>query len=412
MSLLDRLRPDRLDTPGAREPVGWLGAALIGVWAAGLSLLGIGLLLLLAWAASPDTTVTWGQAVRVAALGWLLVHHVTLSVPGGAVSLAPLALTALPGLACWLAGRRIAAGYLDDDLVPDVRRGGAPEPRALAGPVAAMAGGYTLVLTSAGLLARGDGVRPVVWQAVLAGLLLAVGVGGTSALRHGRPAPAAALAVLLRLPHRVRRCSRPALMAVAALVALGALAVAASLLVHHDRVIALHRALDPGVVGGAVLTITQVGVIPNLVLYAVAWLAGPGFAVGTATSITPAGSSLGLLPLVPVLGAVPATGVLPAVFWGVVALPVLIGAGLGWFVAARRPAGHSSGRDAVADALTSAALASLVLSAALAVSGGAAGPGAMAAVGPSAWKVALVLAAELAAGAATAAWITHRHRAR
>lgn len=415
MSLLDRLRPDHVDRPdsnAAREPVGRLGAALTGVWAAGLSLLGIALPVLLAWAASPDTTATWGQAVRVAADGWLLLHHVELRLPGGSLSLAPLGLSALPGLACWFAGRRVAAGHPDDDLVPGVRRGAAPPPRALAAPVAAMALGYTLVLTGAALLARGDGVRPVVWQAVVAGLVLAGVVGGTSALAHGRPSPVAVLAGVLRLPARVRRNLRPAGLAVAALLALSAFTVAGSLLVHHDQVLAVHRALDPGVVGGAVMTVGQVGVLPNLVLFALAWIVGPGFAVGAATAVTPAGSTLGLLPLVPVLGAVPATGALPVALWAVVALPVLVGAGTGWFVAARRRPADAPALDVVVDALTCAALAAGTLTVALALAGGAAGPGAMGTVGPSAWQVGLVLAAELAAGAAAAAWLTHRRRGR
>ena len=411
MSLLDRLRPDHVDAPGAREPAGWLSAALTGIWAAWLSLLGIALPLLLAWAASPDTTATWAQAVRVAVDGWLLLHHVELRVPGGSVSLPPLGLTAVPAVACWIAGRRVAAGRLDDDLVPDVRRGAAPRPRALLGPVAALTAGYTAVLTGAALLARGDGVRPVVWQAVVAGLLMSGLVAGTSAVRHGRPSPAAALADVLRLPARVRRCVRPAALAVATLVALGALTVAAALIVHSERVLTVHRALDPGIVGGAVLTLAQIAVLPNLVLYAVAWVAGPGFAVGVATSVTPAGSTLGLLPLAPVLGAVPATGVLPVALWSVLALPVLVGAAAGWFVASRPDRADAAVVDVVVDGLTVAALAAGVLALAIALAGGAAGPGAMAAVGASAWKVGLVLAAELAVGAGRAAWVTHRRRA-
>ena len=55
-SLLDRLRPDHLDT--AREPVGAVGAALSGAGAALLSLLGVALPVLLTWAVSPDTAAS------------------------------------------------------------------------------------------------------------------------------------------------------------------------------------------------------------------------------------------------------------------------------------------------------------------------------------------------------------------
>jgi hypothetical protein len=61
-------------------------------------------------------------------------------------------------------------------------------------------------------------------------------------------------------------------------------------------------------------------------------------------------------------------------------------------------------------ALAAAGLAAAVLTVLLALSGGAAGPGALSAVGPSAWKAGLVLAGELALGAGPAAWATHRRR--
>jgi hypothetical protein len=415
MSLIDRLRPDRSDTaaPAAREPVGWLSAGLAGAWAAGVSLLGLVLLVLVAWAASAQTDATWGEGVRVASQGWLLVHHVELRLPGGgSLSLAPLALSAVPALSCWFAGRRVALGHPDDDLVPDVRSGRPPRVRALVVPVAALSVGYALVTTATAMLASGGGVRPVLWQAVAAGFVLPAVVGGAGALRTGRAAPARAAADLLRLPARLRRCVRPAAMAAFAQVALGSLALVGALVTHHEEVLTLHRSLDPGAVGGAVLTVAQIGVLPNLALYAVAWLAGPGFAVGVGTAVTPAGSTLGLLPAVPVLGAMPAPGPLPALLGAVVLLPVVVGAMAGWFVAARQHAATSPVLDVVTDALTAAALAAGGLTLALALSGGSGGPGLLDAVGPSAWKVGLVLAAELAAGAAAAAWITHRRRRR
>jgi hypothetical protein len=125
------------------------------------------------------------------------------------------------------------------------------------------------------------------------------------------------------------------------------------------------------------------------------------------TSVTPAGSTLGLLPLVPVLAAVPPAGALPGVLWGVVLLPVLVGVGTGWFVAARC-ASDVPVRAVVLDALTAAALAAGGLTLALAAAGGSAGPGLLDAVGPSPWKVGLALAAELGAGAGAAAWLVAR----
>jgi hypothetical protein len=64
-------------------------------------------------------------------------------------------------------------------------------------------------------------------------------------------------------------------------------------------------ALEPGWTGGIVFAVAQLALLPNLVLWAVAWIAGPGFAVGTGTSFAPSATVSGPLPAVPILGALP-----------------------------------------------------------------------------------------------------------
>jgi hypothetical protein len=64
--------------------------------------------------------------------------------------------------------------------------------------------------------------------------------------------------------------------------------------------------------------------------------------------------------------------------------------------------------SAVLDAVVAATLAALLLAALALVSAGSGGPGHLADVGPSAWRVGLALLAELSAGAAVTAWITAR----
>jgi hypothetical protein len=62
----------------------------------------------------------------------------------------------------------------------------------------------------------------------------------------------------------------------------------------------------------------------------------------------------------------------------------------------------------VLDAVVAAALAAVVLTLLVLVSAGSAGPGHLADVGPSAWRVGLALLGELGAGAAVTAWIAAR----
>jgi hypothetical protein len=432
MSLLDRLRADHPTVPTtgratmgrlaarldlarehpirSHEPQGWLGGALLGAWSALLSLFAVALPMLVVWATS-STSTSWGGAVRVCVQAWLFVHGVALTIDGGSLHLLPLGLTLLPLWLCWRAGRRLGTSAPPLDV-------GSPlgALRSLTGPALGLGGGYAAVLTGAALLAAGSGVRPVWWHALVSGFVLGVGAGGAAALRtvvgsalpEGRGRGRRVLADWLRLPSRVRRTARPALLAAGALVALGTGGLVLSLLVQHQRVLAVHAALDPGALGAAVLTLGQLAVVPNLALWGVAWFAGPGFAVGVGTAVTPAASTIGLLPLVPVLGVLPSPGPLAAVWQAAVLVPVVVGAVLGWRCARSGAATGGSVVSTVLDAVVAAAFTSVVLTLLVLLSAGSAGPGHLADVGPSAWRVGLALLGELGAGAAVTAWIAAR----
>ena len=67
----------------------------------------------------------------------------------------------------------------------------------------------------------------------------------------------------------------------------------------------VYRLLNPGVVGGGLLLLAQIAYLPNAVLWAIAYMLGPGFAVGTGTVVAPAGSAVGLVPAFPLLAALP-----------------------------------------------------------------------------------------------------------
>jgi hypothetical protein len=189
--------------------------------------------------------------------------------------------------------------------------------------------------------------------------------------------------------------------------------VVVAVVVEHQRVLSVQTALDPGGLGTVVLSLAQLAILPNLALWGVAWFAGPGFAVGAGTAVTPAASTLGLLPLVPVLGALPSPGPLPALAQAAVLLPVLVGAVVGWRCVRSSgdpdvEPGRSPVLRAVGDAALAAALVAVVLTLLVLLSAGSAGPGHLADVGPSAWRVGLTLLGELVAGASVTAWILGR----
>jgi len=92
------------------------------------------------------------------------------------------------------------------------------------------------------------------------------------------------------------------------LVAAGAAVVVSALALHRDRVAALTAALEPGVLGGVALLLGQLAFAPNLCVWAGSYALGAGFGLGTGSVVAPAGSQLGLLPGIPILGALPAAG--------------------------------------------------------------------------------------------------------
>ncbi|GAB3455139.1 cell division protein PerM [Kineococcus endophyticus] len=340
------------------------------------------------WIASVRSTSSLAAVARVGADLWLLAHGSTVAIVGGSVGIAPLGLTLLAVLSA-----RRAVRMWRRDQVESERE--VPFGRAL-GVFTACYGVLALLIA---LVSRsGVGAAGLV-SSLLGGCL----VGGTGALvalwPHRPPVPAFAAAV-----------GRPALTAGLVLLGVGALGTALALVHGRADVLALHQALDPGVLGGALLTLGQALLVPTFAVWATAWTSGTGFAVGTGTSVAPGGTSLEVLPTLPVLGALPAPGPTPGLAWAAVAVPVLVGAGAWWLHARRAPEVAGLLRRCGA-----ALLAGLAAGAGVAVlaafASGPLGHGRMSQVGPDALLTGAVVAGEVAAGAVLAVLLTRAWRA-
>lgn len=193
---------------------------------------------------------------------------------------------------------------------------------------------------------------------------------------------------------------RGAAFALVAIMGAGALGVAVATLLRGGEVVALFQAARVDGLGASMLALAQLVYLPTLVVWAAAWIAGPGFAVGAGTAVSPAGTSLGVVPGLPVFGLLPEN----ASFWTliVVLLPVGAGAVAGWAVRSRlvwegTPLGIlPRAAIAVGIAAVSAGMAAL----AAVLTSGSIGPGRLADVGPSAGPFALALGGEVLIGAA------------
>ena len=405
MTLLDD--PPRPTTAPPSASV-TLTAALAAIQAATASLVLVLAPTVLAWVTGAGSSATWSQAVRVALDAWLAALGVDVRVPGGVYGLIPLGLTLLPLLACWLSARRMARA-----LDPNGERiaAGFGRARARPAPVRAL---VTFVLVWTGLvtgvaaLAATPAVGPVLWQApigaaVVGGLGACAGAAAWTAggLRPGLRLSARWVADLLRVPDAARHLARPAGIGLFAQLAGAAVVLACALLTSLSAIAHLQHVLDPGLTGNVVLILVQVLLLPNAVVWVAAFLAGPGFAVGAATSVTPAAAVVGPLPALPMIAALPAPGTLPSWAYGLLAVPFLAGACLG--VSVGRRADHGRGPRAsvrtALDAVGASALAGAGMAVVCWLSAGSAGPGRLSDTGPHPIVTGTIFAAELAVGA-------------
>ena len=364
-------------------------AAVSGLTAAGLGLLPITILVLLVWSTDGRSGSPSGDTLRTAGQAWFLAHHGGLALPAGHLGLVPLGLTLLPALLLVRAGASAA------------RASGVADLRGAVGVTAALTTSYALVAALVGGLMATDAVRPVTAQGVLGAAVLAVLAGGAGVLRGSGLAAAAWAGV----PPRLQSLLCATAGGVGVLLAGGAALSAAAVVLSFGDVLDQHRTVAPGLLGGVALLALQLAYLPTLVVWGAAYLTGAGFAVGTGTDVSPYGVDLGPLPGLPLLAALP--GQPPtAVAVALLALPVAAGVVAGALLVRHRAA--------LADEIAAAwgALAGLGLGVAMlviaALAGGPAGPGRMAAVGPSAWQVALLVVAETAPAAAVTAWWVSR----
>ncbi|GAA5038547.1 DUF6350 family protein [Microbacterium fluvii] len=183
------------------------------------------------------------------------------------------------------------------------------------------------------------------------------------------------------------------------LVGSGAVVTALAIVLHADQAVALYEASNLDAAGATVMTLAQLAYLPTLVVWGLSFVAGPGFALGAGTAVSPAATQLGVVPPFPVLGAVPqSTG-----SWMLLLalLPVAAGV-LGGLRTRRHFAAHGDpgpwplrAGAAALIALVAAGFAALLA----ALASGSLGPGVLAVVGPEPGPVALAVGLEVALGA-------------
>jgi len=379
--MTDQLQRLDVRTPGGSggvAPPGWLTGLVAGLAAAAAGAVACAGLAVLVWLSGDGGS--FGGALRSGLVGWLLGHGHEITVGTSRIAMVPLGLTLVAG---WLLVRASSWAARTSRTV---------RPGQLSVVAGSCAVAYSAVVLAVAVLSAGGpaDVGLLRGPPVTAGLAIAVsavgaaqGSGCTSDLTDRLPAVA--------LP--VLRGS-----AVGVLVLLGSVSIvlAALLGIQVEALRQIFGSLDLGLLGGALLVVLCLAVLPNVVLLAVAVVLGPGATVGAASTITLTSVSVGPLPAIPWLAAVPGPGAQPVLVSALAALPVLAGLVAGAVAARSMPVlgiDRAAGRGGVAGVLAGLLVAAVVLCA-----GGAVGPGRMAEVGAPAVEILLVSIASLGVG--------------
>ena len=283
------------------------------------------------WATNGFGGTEFSSVAAMSAHLWLLIHGVPLDLSAvfgasaGTMTLVPLGLSVLPLLFCYRSGRRLArASYEGEFLIPVLS--GSVTYALICSAVYGWASPSPkpLQVLNAALVPLGIVVVGLMWGGYREARSLSRMVGVDTAeqisqmSQYSRWAGSYAWAVV-----------RAAVVAAVAFVGLGALLLALGILGGWSQVVATYQELHAGPVGDTAVTLLQLGFLPNLVIYAMAWSSGAGFAFGAGTSIGLTSSNAGSLPMLPILGAVPeslgSAGLLGLL------VPVAAGAIAGWW---------------------------------------------------------------------------------
>ncbi|WP_433123149.1 cell division protein PerM [Arthrobacter koreensis] len=288
------------------------------------------------WAANGFSDRDYASLARLSGQAWLLLHGVPLSLTfpagtvgpeesGGLLSLIPLGLTLIPFFLCWRAGRRLARACYTDQLWQALL--GALGTYALLGTAAAyfsanedvsisLVAGGLIPLIPAGLgVIIGARMEAGSWVRLI-GVDLTDWIARTS--QHSRWAGSYLWAAI-----------RAGVVGITAAIGLAAVLLVVALALSWAEIATVYQKLDAGIIGGIVVTVAQLGLLPNLVVWTLAWASGAGFSIGTGSIISPLETTVGPLPAVPILAALPSGQSEYA--YAALLIPVAAGVLAGWW---------------------------------------------------------------------------------
>jgi hypothetical protein len=300
-------------TQSASPPISWPLLAVMGgavtalaswILCAGVTVLG--------WLAAEPGTL--GDALRVGTLLWLLSNGVGVRLGDIPVTLVPWGATAV-------------IAFMISRFAALSARNVRAHQRSGPGLISVVTVAAYLMCVLVGAMRWGEPWQaPARWAVVIAVLFVAAWCGSSRSLGIRR----------VEMPGRAWVIIRAVLAAQLAMLVAGAAVLVTALWTHLKQVETLHQALQPGIAGGIALLLLQLAFVPNTLIWSAAYALGSGFSFGAGSVIAPAATQLGMVPGIPLLGALPSPGPgdLTQLWWlaagavaGALACSVLLGSG-------------------------------------------------------------------------------------
>ncbi|WP_138274978.1 DUF6350 family protein [Rhodoluna limnophila] len=395
-----------------------LEAAIVAAIGVGITLAP----LTVVWLFENDPSIDWLVPYRTAADIWLMAHGTRLmvsegvlgsvAVPEFVISMLPLGMTFVVGYMAFKLGRRLTSA---SELWP--------------GWIAATAsyGGISFLLSTT---AHNDAIYPVTWQGTFfppAFLFFFVLIGSLFGKREaigdamGIPEPTERIwvrAYLLRqfnsMHWAIRAMLSPAFRAGTGVVAItlgvSSVLIAVLIALNWIQFTRLYEGLHVSILGGIILTLGQIAILPNVIVYGASWLTGVGFAIGEGSMISPLGTVVGPLPALPITAALP----IGQAEFGLIAVLVPMLAAFITTLLIRRHAADirfefaSAWSAAISLGLAIGVIAAVELGILAALASGSVGPGRLATVGINPWMLMVVVFIEVASVAILAAFFSAR----
>lgn len=276
--------------------------------------------LTLAWLLEGNGSVDWIVALQVAGYAVLLSVGVPIQIGEGeivgiafdtfALSFLPLGLTLVMALMIIRIGHRLSAAS-------------SLWPAWLGGALTFGAASYGLSLVIANpsvILGEWDPLfRPAFFFALL--LFVSSVSGKRFELVSGSNQVEAAERIWIRervgnfiakLHWTISTSALPALRigtsVIVFLLLASSLLIMVALVIGWVEVLRLYQSLSLSFLGGLMVTLGQLAILPNLIIFGMAWISGAGFSIGAGSYVSPLATQLGPLPALPIFAALPTGG--------------------------------------------------------------------------------------------------------